>query len=246
MAFSEAVKLEAKRKAHYKCCTCESIDFLDVHHIIPKKDEDDDSIDNAVALCKKCHDVYGGNLEKRKWIKEKRDFWYEFCENKLKGEKLENLDKLNQYIERAIKENKPALKIPTEGPSESALSIAKKYWEISTKNHTMFILLFVLPLIVSILLVQDYWFTKVMNNIVISSIPLVIPVYQLSVVSMRYTSSCPKCKNGFAISEVDRELIDQKRVGKRKIENHRVIDGCMFCDYKKQWLEIKEIESENI
>lgn len=246
MVFSEAVKLEAKRKAHYKCCTCESIDFLDVHHIIPpQKEGGSNLIDNAVAMCKKCHDIYGGNPEKRKWIKERRDFWYEFCEKKLKGEKIENLDKLNEFIEKAKRENKPALKIPTEGPSKSALIIARKYWEISTKSSKFFIFLFVLPLIISIVLIQDYWYTKVINNLTISVVFVTIPVCQLFVVSMRYTSSCPKCKEGFAIFEVDRELIDQRRVGKKRIENHRVIDGCRFCDFKKQWLEIKEVDLES-
>jgi hypothetical protein len=245
MTFVETVKIEAKRKAHYRCCACESTDFLDVHHITPQNEGGDDSIDNAVALCKKCHDIYGSNPDKRKWIKERRDFWYEFCEKKLHGEKIENLDRLNEIIEIAKKDNKHALKLPIEGPSESALFIAQKYWESSTESKSMFILLFLIPLVISIIIIQDYWFTKVMNNLILSSVFLIIPVYQLFVVSMRVTSSCPNCKKGFAISEVGRELIDKSVVGKKRIENHRVFDGCRFCDFRRQWLDVKEIELDN-
>jgi len=77
MSFSETVKLEAKQKSHYRCCICMSTDFLDIHHIIPVEKQGADTIDNAAPLCKKCHDIYQGNVEKVKWIREKRDYYEE-------------------------------------------------------------------------------------------------------------------------------------------------------------------------
>ena len=36
-------------------------------------------MDNAAPLCARCHDVYGGNPDKRKQIRETRDLWWEIC-----------------------------------------------------------------------------------------------------------------------------------------------------------------------
>ena len=77
--FSEKIKNEVKRKAHYKCCMCERIK-VDVHHIVPQKVGGSDDIDNAAPLCGHCHDLYGDNPMMRKTIRGRRDLWYELCE----------------------------------------------------------------------------------------------------------------------------------------------------------------------
>ncbi len=82
MAFSEKVKLEARRKSNFRCCICENLFSGEVHHIIPESDEGPDTLDNAVLLCPNCHDSYGGNPEKRKQIKQKRDHWWELMEER--------------------------------------------------------------------------------------------------------------------------------------------------------------------
>lgn len=91
-------------------------------------------------------------------------------------------------------------------------------------------------------MIQDYWITKIINNQIVSLIAILIPILQIYVLFLWYTSSCPKCNGGFAISEVDRELIDFKVLGKKRIENIKVTDGCRFCDYKKPMLKIKSID----
>ena len=80
MSFSESVKRELKRKSNYRCCFCEEINFLDVHHIKPQSVGGSDDIDNAVPLCRKCHYAYGNNPDHRKYLKDKRDWWYEKCD----------------------------------------------------------------------------------------------------------------------------------------------------------------------
>jgi Zn finger protein HypA/HybF involved in hydrogenase expression len=76
MAFSEKIKLTVKKQAGFQCCRCHEIG-IDIHHIIPQADSGTDDIDNAAPLCQNCHDRFGTNPEKRKEIKQMRDWWYE-------------------------------------------------------------------------------------------------------------------------------------------------------------------------
>src|SRR4051812_38229876 len=77
MPFPESVKLEAKRRANFRCVGCQQ-PFVQVHHIIPDG-EGPDTIDNAAPLCGGCHHRYGGNLELRKQLREMRDHWWQRC-----------------------------------------------------------------------------------------------------------------------------------------------------------------------
>lgn len=79
MPFSEIIKLEAKRKSAFRCVICRK-PFVEVHHIIPQIEEGKDTLDNAAPLCASCHDLYGGNPEKRKQIKQMRDYWFQMVE----------------------------------------------------------------------------------------------------------------------------------------------------------------------
>lgn len=110
MPFSENIKSEVKKKAHFKCCICESFDFICIHHIEPEENGGPDTIENAAPLCARCHDAYGANPEKRKWIKGKRDFWYDFCEKKLSGEDMNQLEKTHAVIERIAQDHEKRLK----------------------------------------------------------------------------------------------------------------------------------------
>lgn len=102
MKFSESVKLEVKKKAHYRCIICNSFGPLHIHHITPLHEGGSDDIDNAVALCPTCHDNYGDNPKKRKWIKEKRNFWYDHCEKILNYDNLNQLEMTYDLLEEFI------------------------------------------------------------------------------------------------------------------------------------------------
>jgi len=82
MAFSEKTKLEVKRRAHFRCCLCRNIG-VEIHHIIPSEEDGPNTEENAAPLCPSCHETWGGNTKKRKFIREARDFWYEHCEKEL-------------------------------------------------------------------------------------------------------------------------------------------------------------------
>jgi HNH endonuclease len=110
MPFTEAIKREAKRKAHFSCVVCHN-PFVEVHHIIPQADGGSDDSDNAAPLCAACHDLFGANPEKRKQIREMRDLWYELCETRIRdsptlklAEAVENI-KLNQHEQGALLSN---------------------------------------------------------------------------------------------------------------------------------------------
>jgi HNH endonuclease len=74
--FPEAVRLEVRRRSAFRCCRCQNIG-IEAHHIVPPADGGDDSFDNAAPLCPNCHAVIGGNREKRREIRQMRDWWYE-------------------------------------------------------------------------------------------------------------------------------------------------------------------------
>lgn len=78
MSFSEQLKLSIRRRAHFRCCLCRAIG-VEIHHILPKEENGPDTEDNAAPLCPSCHEIYGANPTKRKFIREARDFWYETC-----------------------------------------------------------------------------------------------------------------------------------------------------------------------
>lgn len=84
MAFNEKTKLLAKKKSAYRCCICHH-PFVEVHHITPQAQGGDDSLENAAPLCSSCHDLYGGNPDKRKIIRQMRDYWWEVMEERRKN-----------------------------------------------------------------------------------------------------------------------------------------------------------------
>lgn len=79
MGFSEKIKLEARKKSNFKCFICQK-PFVEIHHIVPLSENGEDSLENASPLCAYCHDIYGGNPEKRKQLKQMRDHWWELVE----------------------------------------------------------------------------------------------------------------------------------------------------------------------
>jgi hypothetical protein len=96
MPFSEALKLEVKRKSAFQCCRCREIG-IDIHHIIPQAQGGSDDIDNAAPLCQNCHDRFGANPEKRKEIRQMRDWWYEVVQERY-HESRSQFEKLNETI----------------------------------------------------------------------------------------------------------------------------------------------------
>jgi hypothetical protein len=81
MPFTEHLKLTVKKRAHFRCCICQAFD-VEVHHIVPQAEGGPNTEDNAAPLCPSHHETYGANPQKRKLLREARDFWYEICEKR--------------------------------------------------------------------------------------------------------------------------------------------------------------------
>jgi 5-methylcytosine-specific restriction endonuclease McrA len=97
MPFSEKIKFEVKRKSHQTCCICRQIG-IEIHHIIPQSEKGSDLEENAAPLCPSCHELYGANPTKRKFIRESKEIWFEACAQKYPSESF-NLKNLAERIE---------------------------------------------------------------------------------------------------------------------------------------------------
>jgi rubrerythrin len=97
MAFSEKLKLEVKKLGAFRCCRCHEIG-VDIHHIIPQADNGPDDINNAAPLCQNCHDRFGGNPEKRREIRQMRDWWYEVVKEKYNDGDSKKLAEINEIV----------------------------------------------------------------------------------------------------------------------------------------------------
>ncbi len=100
MAFSEALKLKVRKKAHLSCCLCKAIG-VEVHHIIPQEEGGPDTEENAAPLCPSCHEAYGANPQKRKFIREARDLWYEICEKRYASDP-DRLDEIKRLLQKTV------------------------------------------------------------------------------------------------------------------------------------------------
>src|SRR4051794_30145964 len=99
MPFSEALKLDVKRRADFRCCLCHALG-IEIHHIIPQEVGGPDVEVNAAPLCPSCHEAYGANPTKRKFIREARDVWYEIVPRRFESE-AGQLDRLASLVGRA-------------------------------------------------------------------------------------------------------------------------------------------------
>lgn len=82
------------------CCVCKSIG-VEVHHIIPQEESGSDTEENAAPLCPTCHETYGANPQKRKFIRETRDHWYELCAKRFFSDP-EFLDEIKQLLSNSV------------------------------------------------------------------------------------------------------------------------------------------------
>jgi hypothetical protein len=91
MPFSKNIREDALVKAHRHCCVCHEFAgrSINVHHIKPECDSGDNSPDNAVALCLRCHAEAGhfnsrhsiGTKYSPRELKRHRDEWWAACAN---------------------------------------------------------------------------------------------------------------------------------------------------------------------
>jgi hypothetical protein len=126
MAFSESIRLKVQRAAHFHCCLCRDLG-VEVHHILPQAESGPDDFDNAAPLCPSCHETYGANPSKRKFIREARDLWYEICASRYAGDQT-SLDEIRSRLDSmATKEDLQSLIIRAQGGPQAVPWDALKY-----------------------------------------------------------------------------------------------------------------------
>ena len=74
---------------------------VEVRHIIPQEEGGVDTEDNAAPLCPSCHETYGANPQKRKFIRETRDLWYEICEKRYASDP-DRLDEIKRLLRNTV------------------------------------------------------------------------------------------------------------------------------------------------
>jgi len=132
------------------CCLCHMVG-VDIHHIVPQSEGGLDTEENAAPLCPSCHETYGANLQKRKFIREARDLWYEICASRftLAGEQLKDIAHTLKNI--ATKEDLERLAVRNAsyalGPSSGTEGLLPEYARYSFTRDE-----FVHPLVVRELL----------------------------------------------------------------------------------------------
>lgn len=118
MAFNQEIINQVKEKSGFRCCRCQEIG-IEVHHIIPQKDNGPDTFENAAPLCPNCHSYYGDNPVKRKEITQMRNWWYGVAEkryspadtnSKLLNEINTKVEALTTNQDKALIDLKEALK----------------------------------------------------------------------------------------------------------------------------------------
>lgn len=138
MPFSEDLKLEVKKKSHFACCLCHALG-VEIHHILPQSEGGADTEENAAPLCPSCHEIYGANPQKRKFITEARDFWYEICSKRYASDPnvlTEIANRLEQSVSKAdfqaAIDSITSLISKKEKPDDDSISVElpERYWVI--------------------------------------------------------------------------------------------------------------------
>jgi len=103
MSFSRKLRLKVLWRAQYRCCVCQKVSLsLEVHHVIPVASGGDDTEENAAPLCPVCHSDFGDNPAKRKAIKDRRDYWYEYCDRRTEPGNVRQLAEMVEGLEKTI------------------------------------------------------------------------------------------------------------------------------------------------
>lgn len=84
---------EVRIAAAFKCCICRKNPCFHTHHIDTNASND---FENAAPLCPHCHDNWGHDPSKRKFIRQARDDWYVIVK-KMYSDREEELN-LNREI----------------------------------------------------------------------------------------------------------------------------------------------------
>lgn len=89
MPFEQKIKEEALVNSRRCCCVCQKFAglYTNIHHIVQESDGGSNKIENAIALCLRCHGEAGhynqdhpiGNKYSPSELRKHRDKWWKWC-----------------------------------------------------------------------------------------------------------------------------------------------------------------------
>lgn len=92
---------KVRKAAEFKCCVCRSRPCFHTHHLDPEGGND---FDNAAPLCVTCHDLYGKDPLKQKFIRQARNDLYK-CVEETRSTRKKEIE-LNKEILEKVEELK--------------------------------------------------------------------------------------------------------------------------------------------
>jgi hypothetical protein len=98
--------------------------FVEIHHILPQAEGGSDEEDNAAPLCASCHETYGANPTKRKFIREARDWWYETCAKRYAPGSDALADVVEAVLREELAKTLPQLAAPWLTPEQADEALA--------------------------------------------------------------------------------------------------------------------------
>lgn len=137
---------------------------------------------------------------------------------------------------------KESLKLKPVGPTRFDLELAKRYFGFISKGKKEFVLGAVLPLILSGALIQDFWLTMIFKSLYILMAGLLILILEAYAFVLKSTTVCPKCKEGFAMEEVGRELVNSKKYDGKRVDNINITEKCRYCRAERTEGIVEETE----
>src|SRR5687767_14149007 len=91
MPFPSSVRDDALVLSHRRCCVCQLFigRAVEVHHIVQEADGGENTLENAIVLCGRCHGEAGhynvrhplGSKYSPAELRRHRDAWWEWCQS---------------------------------------------------------------------------------------------------------------------------------------------------------------------
>lgn len=82
------------------------------------------------------------------------------------------------------------------------------------------------------------------NSVIQTGWPLIISIlvllFSIAMIQTPSKSTCRSCKQPFSMYEVDRKLVNKKKVGNEMVYNYKVFQECNKCGFKRDYTAVEK------